>query len=407
MICRREFITLLGGAAAAWPLAARAQQTDERAAALLARILQLQANDIAAKIGQFIVETVSQVGWTTQLPWSAGALEQRRFDALRLLRQVPAVTALALLDASGHEQLRVSRLATDVIGSNLDLSADPKFTEAVADKVYYGPVYLIQRPGPCEPDPSGVRNIDAIDGLGVYVTAANGQIKIVAPIENKPAAKAGIMAGDIIVALDGETVQGLTLGQVVEKMRGPVNTSVKLTIMRSGQDAPIELSVARDVIREGTRVNANRCLPVSQPASSGDPYMTLSLAGTLRESGVSVAEVNLKLVWDLIVQLQVGERGIAYLLDAQDRVIVHPGMLRPSFGTSVSSSDGDPTLFRRDLSGLAQVQAARAAGSQPTQPLVARDINGREVLSGFASVAGPGWHVFVELPLAEADTAVP
>jgi hypothetical protein len=407
MICRREFITLLGGAAAAWPLAARAQQTDERAAALLARILQLQANDIAAKIGQFIVEIVSQVGWTTQLPWSAGALEQRRFDALRLLRQVPAVTALALLDASGHEQLRVSRLATDVIGSNLDLSADPKFTEAVADKVYYGPVYLIQRPGPCEPDPSGVRNIDAIDGLGVYVTAANGQIKIVAPIENKPAAKAGIMAGDIIVALDGETVQGLTLGQVVEKMRGPVNTSVKLTIMRSGQDAPIELSVARDVIREGTRVNANRCLPVSQPASSGDPYMTLSLAGTLRESGVSVAEVNLKLVWDLIVQLQVGERGIAYLLDAQDRVIVHPGMLRPSFGTSVSSSDGDPTLFRRDLSGLAQVQAARAAGSQPTQPLVARDINGREVLSGFASVAGPGWHVFVELPLAEADTAVP
>ena len=404
---RREFITLLGGAAACWPLAARAQQTDGRAAALLARILQLQANDIAAKIGQFIVEIVSQVGWTTQLPWSAGALEQRRFDALRLLRQVPAVTALALLDASGHEQLRVSRLATDVIGSNLDLSADPKFTEAVADKVYYGPVYLIQRPGPCEPDPSGVRNIDAIDGLGVYVTAANGQIKIVAPIENKPAAKAGIMAGDIIVALDGETVQGLTLGQVVEKMRGPVNTSVKLTIMRSGQDAPIELSVARDVIREGTRVNANRCLPVSQPASSGDPYMTLSLAGTLRESGVSVAEVNLKLVWDLIVQLQVGERGIAYLLDAQDRVIVHPGMLRPPFGTSVSSSDGDPTLFRRDLSGLAQAQAARAAGWQPTQPLAARDINGREVLSAFASVAGPGWHVFVELPLAEADTAVP
>jgi hypothetical protein len=135
--------------------------------------------------------------------------------------------------------------------------------------------------------------------------------------------------------------------------------------------------------------------------------MTLSLAGTQRESGVSVAEVNLKLVWDLIVRLNVGGHGIAYLLDARDRVIMHPGMLRPSFGTSVSSSDGDPTLFQRDLSGLAQVQAARAAGSQSMQPLAARDINGREVLSASASIAGPDWHVFVELPLAEADTVVP
>jgi hypothetical protein len=58
----------------------------------------------------------SQVGWTTQLPWSAGTIEQRRFDALRLLRQVPAVTELSLLDASGKEQLRVSRLAMDVVG---------------------------------------------------------------------------------------------------------------------------------------------------------------------------------------------------------------------------------------------------------------------------------------------------
>ena len=118
MIGRRQFITLLGGAAAAWPLPASAQQPDGRARALLVRILQLQADAAAAKIRQFINEIVSQIGWTTQLPWSAGTIEQRRFDALRLLRQVPAVTELALLDASGHEQFRVSRLplAKDVVG---------------------------------------------------------------------------------------------------------------------------------------------------------------------------------------------------------------------------------------------------------------------------------------------------
>ena len=72
----------------------------------------------------------------------ASTLEQRRFDASRLLRQVPAITELSQLDATGHEQLRVSRLAMDVIGSGIDYSNDPKFTEAMAHKVYYGPVYF-------------------------------------------------------------------------------------------------------------------------------------------------------------------------------------------------------------------------------------------------------------------------
>ena len=169
-----------------------------------------------------VVGPESQIGWTTQLPWSAGTIEQRRFDALRLLRQVPAVNDLALFDASGHEQLRVKRLATDVVGSNLDLSADPKFTEAVAHKVYYGPVHVFPlfQSERCESRQSDVRQIDAIAGIGIYVRATNGQIQVVAPIDNTPAAKAGIIAGDIIVALDGEAVQGLALNRVVERMRG-------------------------------------------------------------------------------------------------------------------------------------------------------------------------------------------
>jgi hypothetical protein len=166
--------------------------------ASLIRIQREQAEAAAAKISQFIKEIESQVGWTTQLPWSAGTIDQRRFDGLRLLRQVPAITELSQLDATGHEQLRVSRLAMDVVASKADFSKDPKFAEAIAHKVYYGPVYFRRE---------------------------------------------------------------------------------------------------------------------------SEPYMTLALTGTRRDAGVIVAEVNLKLIWDVISQIKVGERGQAYLVDAQGRLI--------------------------------------------------------------------------------------
>jgi carboxyl-terminal processing protease len=86
-------------------------------------------------------------------------------------------------------------------------------------------------------------------GLGIEVTMEDGLIKVVAPIDDTPAAKAGILANDIITKLDDEQVQGLTLTQAVDKMRGPVNTKIKLTIMRKGQDKPIEVSITRDIIR--------------------------------------------------------------------------------------------------------------------------------------------------------------
>jgi carboxyl-terminal processing protease len=86
-------------------------------------------------------------------------------------------------------------------------------------------------------------------GLGIEVTMEDGLVKVVAPIDDTPAAKAGVMANDIITQLDDENVQGLTLNQAVDKMRGPVNTKIKLTIMRKGSDKPIEVSIMRDVIR--------------------------------------------------------------------------------------------------------------------------------------------------------------
>jgi signal transduction histidine kinase len=232
----------------------------------LIRIQHEQAEAAATKISQFIKEIENQVGWTTQLLWSAETIEQRRFDALRLLRQVPAITELAQVDASGKEQLRVSRLAMDVLGSGVDLSNEPKFMEAVKNKIYYGPVYFRRE---------------------------------------------------------------------------------------------------------------------------SEPYMTLSLAGTRRDAGVSIAEVNLKLIWDVVSRIKVGERGQAYVVDRRGRLIAHP--------------DISLVLRNTDMTRLAQVQAAQrgAAASEDEIP-TATDLQGRTVLTAFAPVAPLGWTVFVELPVGEA-----
>ena len=77
----------------------------------------------------------------------------------------------------------------------------------------------------------------------------DGLIKVVSPIDDTPASRAGILANDIITTLDGEAVQGLTLNQAVDKMRGPVNTKIKLKIIRKGADKPIEVTLTRDNIR--------------------------------------------------------------------------------------------------------------------------------------------------------------
>src|SRR5262245_10062575 len=205
--------------------------------ASLIRIQREQAEAAAAKIGQFIKENESQLGWTTQLPWWAGSIEQRRSGALRLLRQGPATTELSQVDAAGKERLRVSRLAMDVVGSSSDFANDSKFTEAVKNKVYYGPVYFRRE---------------------------------------------------------------------------------------------------------------------------SEPYMTLAIAGTRRDAGVSIAEVNLKLIWDVVSQIKVGERGHAYVVDAQGRLIAHP--------------DISLVLRNTDMSKLAQVRAARAGtGGNPAETVQEAD----------------------------------
>ena len=85
-------------------------------------------------------------------------------------------------------------------------------------------------------------------GLGIEVTMENGLVKVVSPIDDTPAFRAGVQAGDLITHLDGEPVMGLTLADAVKKMRGPVSSEIILTLRREGTD-PFEVSITRDVIR--------------------------------------------------------------------------------------------------------------------------------------------------------------
>src|SRR5712671_1955088 len=108
----------------------------------LLRVQPEKAQAAATRIEEAIGEYERQIGWTTHAQWAAGPLDQRRQDYFRLQRQVPAITELSQLDAQGLEQLKVSRLSMDVIGSAADLSQTPAFTEAQAHKVWFSPVYF-------------------------------------------------------------------------------------------------------------------------------------------------------------------------------------------------------------------------------------------------------------------------
>jgi signal transduction histidine kinase/ActR/RegA family two-component response regulator len=110
---------------------------------LLFLVQREQAKSAADKIGQFLNEVMAGLAWETQLSLSDSTLDEWQFDAVRLLRQVPALTEIMQLDATGQEQYRMSREAPDVIASHIDHSKDTAFIQAMANKVYYGPAYFI------------------------------------------------------------------------------------------------------------------------------------------------------------------------------------------------------------------------------------------------------------------------
>src|SRR6516162_5923739 len=235
----------------------------------LLRVQQEKADAAARRIEEFIDQIERQIGWTTHARWAAGPLDQRRFDYVRLLRQAPAITELTELDAAGKEQLKVSRLAEDAVGSEEDFSLAPVFTKAKAHCIRFSPVYF---------------------------------------------------------------------------------------------------------------------------RKESEPYMTMGMVRAGKNAGVTVADINLKLIWDVITGLKIGQGGYAYVVDGRGRLIAHP----------------DISLVLRDteLATLPQVAAALSA-TQATpdgQPAVgiAKSIGGGSVLTAHAAIAPLGWLVFVDVPLSEA-----
>jgi len=239
--------------------------------ALMASLQREKAESAAQRMDAFKSELERQVGWVTSAQWTSLPVEQRRFDYVRLLRQVPAITSLTLLDGKGHEQLVVDRLTMDKVNSDVDRSAEVPFIKAIegyaSGASYWTPIYY----------------------------------------------------------------------------------------------------------RKGT-----------------EPYVTVAV-GHGRRAGVTVAEVNLKPVWDVIKAIKVGEAGYAYIVDDTGRLVSHP--------------DLRVVLRGSDLSALPQVAAARHAPPS-AEAFEGKNLQGDAVLSVNAAVPALGWRVFVDVPAAEKRDAL-
>jgi carboxyl-terminal processing protease len=139
-------------------------------------------------------------------------------------------------------------------------------------------------------------------GLGIEVTMEEGLVKVVAPIDDTPAHKAGVLAGDVITHLDDEAVQGLTLNQAVEKMRGPVNTKIRLKIQRKGAEKPVEVTIVRDIIRVRS---------VRSRVESGEvAYIRLTQFNEQTTEGLKKAITDL--------QAQLGDKLKGYIVDMRN-----------------------------------------------------------------------------------------
>jgi two-component system, NtrC family, sensor kinase len=137
------FVILVGGALLASGLVQLYFSYQESQTALV-ELEREKAVTAATRIEQFVAETERVLNGVTEAPLIGAprSAEQWRDDYLRLLRQAPAVTELSHLDSSGREQVRVSRLAINVIGGQTDFSGDPKFVQARQRHTYFGPVYF-------------------------------------------------------------------------------------------------------------------------------------------------------------------------------------------------------------------------------------------------------------------------
>ncbi len=151
-------------------------------------------------------------------------------------------------------------------------------------------------------------------GLGIEVTMENGLVKVVSPIDDTPASRAGVKPGDFITHLDGDQVMGLTLQEAVEKMRGPVNSDIKLTIRREGREQPLEVTLTRAVIKIQS---------VRSRVEDNIGYIRVTTFNEQTDKGLERAIENLK--------KEIGPKLIGYVLDLRNNP---GGLLDQAIGVS-------------------------------------------------------------------------
>jgi class 3 adenylate cyclase len=233
---------------------------------VLTQRLHAEARSAAGQIQGFLDDITDQLQWTVQLPWREGADERHRFDVLRLLRQVPAVVEVTLVDGKGIERLHLSRVDPDIVDSGIDRANDPAVIGARSHHIWYGPVTL----------------------------------------------------------------------------------------------------------HEGS-----------------EPHMTVAVAGAREINGITIAVINLKLIWDVVSAIHVGHSGNAFVLDRAGRLVAHPDI------SLVLRGDDDPAAAR-----LKELQKATIGAGGEIADAV--DAEGRSVIAAMAPIPGPDWMALVEQPASEA-----
>ena len=183
-----------------------------------------------------------------------------------------------------------------------------------------------------------IQNKGEFGGLGIEVTMENGVVKVVSPIDETPAARAGIQAGDLIVEIDGQQVMGMTLSDAVSKMRGKIGTEIVLTVMREGAKEPLKVKLTRDIIQiKSVRYNLE---------ADNIGYIRITTFNAQTFPGLQKAFED--------IQKQAGSKLVGYVLDLRN----NPGGLLDQAisvsdaflerGEIVSTRGRNPEDLRRD-----------------------------------------------------------
>ena len=232
-------------------------------------------------------------------------------------------------------------------------------------------------------------------GLGIEVTMENGLVKVVSPIDDTPAAKAGIKPNDLIIQVDGQPVAGLTLPDAVEKMRGPVNSDIKLTIRREGRD-PFDVTLTRAIVK----------IQSVKSHLEGDNigYIRITDFDEQTDSGLQKAVKNLK--------QQAGNKLVGYVLDLRnnpggllDQAIAVCDSFLPR-GTEVVSTRGRGDVVQRyatisgDVTGALPIVVLINGGSASASEIVAGALQDhhRAVLLGTKSFGKGSVQTIIPLP---------